>query len=100
MASVGGQALPIESATSRGPRRPGTPKVATPEAGTIDARQIRLRTPGGPAATQQTFANLIGVPVKTLRNWEQGRRHPTGPARVLLKLIERNPWAVFDALAK
>jgi putative transcriptional regulator len=42
------------------------------------------------------FADLIGVPVKTLRNWEQRRREPTGPARVLLSMIERDPWLVFD----
>jgi DNA-binding transcriptional regulator YiaG len=58
--------------------------------GSIDVRAIRLSTTGGIAVTQQGFADAIGVPVKTLRNWEQGRRQPTGPARVLLALIARS----------
>ena len=70
--------------------------VKTPERGSLDVRAIRLATKGANGATQQTFANLIGVPVRTLRNWEQRRREPTGPARVLLSMIERDPWLVFD----
>jgi putative transcriptional regulator len=80
------------------PRRPGSPRVATPARGSIDVRAIRLSTTGGIAATQQGFADAIGVPVKTLRNWEQGRRQPTGPARVLLALIARDPWIIFDVI--
>ena len=78
------------------PPRPVLPKVTTPERGAISARAIRLRTPGDIGLTQQSFANAIGVPVKTLRNWELQRRQPTGPARVLLSLIERDPWIVYD----
>ena len=37
------------------------------------------------------------VPVKTVRNWEQGKRKPTGPALVLL-LVQRDPWIVFDVM--
>ena len=77
-------------------RRPGLAVMKTPERGSLDARAIRLGTPGCMGATQETFARLIGVPVKTLRNWEQRRREPTGPARVLLSMIERDPWLVFD----
>ena len=75
--------------------------VKTPERGSLDVRAIRLATKGANGAngaTQQTFANLIGVPVRTLRNWEQRRREPTGPARVLLSMIERDPWLVFDVV--
>ena len=61
-----------------------------------DHDAIRLGTRGGIGATQQVFADLIGVPVKTLRNWEQRRREPAGPARVLLSMIERDPRLVFD----
>ena len=46
--------------------------------------------------SQAAFAQAIGVPVKTLRNWEQRRREPSGPARVLLMLLKRDPWLVFD----
>ena len=47
--------------------------------------------------SQGTFAKLIGVSVNTVQNWEQGRRTPTGPARVLLYIAEHNP-AVFASL--
>lgn len=45
--------------------------------------------------TQEGFARLIGISVATLRNWEQGRRRPEGPARVLLQIAERSPEAVL-----
>ena len=48
--------------------------------------------------SQTEFAYMIGVSVSTLRNWEQGLRHPEGPARVLLKVVEKNPQAVLEAL--
>ncbi len=48
--------------------------------------------------SQTAFAATIGVQVGTLRNWEQGRRQPEGPARVLLALLERNPRIVADVL--
>jgi len=49
--------------------------------------------------SQTEFAAIIGVSVATLRNWEQGRRHPIGPARALLKVVSENPKAVLKALA-
>jgi putative transcriptional regulator len=76
------------------PRRPGVPKVNRPSADYLDVRAIRMNAKIG--ATQQAFANAIGVSVLTLRNWEQRRRIPTGPARVLLMMIQRDPWIVFD----
>jgi len=48
--------------------------------------------------SQEEFANLFGVSVRTLQQWEQGRRHPQGPAQVLLKVIAHNPKAVQEAL--
>ncbi len=50
--------------------------------------------------TQQQFAAKLGVPVETIRNWEQGKRAPRGPARALLAVIAHAPDMVFDALAK
>jgi putative transcriptional regulator len=41
--------------------------------------------------TQEDFARSIGVSVGTVRQWEQGRRQPTGAARVLLALLDREP---------
>lgn len=50
--------------------------------------------------SQPKFARLMQVDVGTLRNWEQGRREPTGPARALLRAIKNNPQAVLKALAE
>jgi putative transcriptional regulator len=50
--------------------------------------------------SQPKFARLLQVDVGTLRNWEQGRREPTGPARALLRAIKNNPQAVLKALAE
>ena len=49
--------------------------------------------------SQTEFALLIGVSVATLRNWEQGRRVPEGPARALLRVAAANPRAVIRALS-
>lgn len=49
-------------------------------------------------ASQTEFALMIGVSVATLRNWEQGRRTPDGPALALLRVAARNPRAVAEAL--
>lgn len=48
--------------------------------------------------SQSEFALMIGVSVRTLQNWEQGRRKPEGPAKALLRVASRNPKAVLDAL--
>jgi putative transcriptional regulator len=60
------------------------------------SRSLRGRT----KLTQAQFAARIGVPLETVRNWEQGKRVPGGPARALLKVIERAPDLVFAALAE
>ena len=59
-----------------------------------DVKAIREKI----GVSQSKFASLIGVSVKTLQNWEQGRRQPTGPAKVLLKLVQANPESVFKEL--
>ena len=48
--------------------------------------------------SQGEFAVMIGVSMRTLQNWEQGRREPEGPAKALLKVVDENPKAVLDAL--
>ena len=48
--------------------------------------------------SQSKFANLIGVNIRTLQNWEQGHRHPTGPAKVLLRLVQADPKSVVKNL--
>lgn len=57
-------------------------------------RAIRERT----SLSQSEFASLMGVSVKTLQNWEQGRRRPTGPAAALLKIIEHEPRLALRAI--
>ena len=52
----------------------------------------------GLGQSQEEFALMIGVSVATLRNWEQGRRRPEGPALALLRVAARNPKAVAEAL--
>lgn len=48
--------------------------------------------------SQSEFAFMIGVNPSTLRNWEQGLRRPEGPAQALLKVAQKNPGAVYQAL--
>jgi putative transcriptional regulator len=48
--------------------------------------------------SQNEFALMIGVSVRTLQNWEQGRRQPEGPAKALLRISFKNPSAVLEAL--
>ena len=59
---------------------------------------MRATCAGAPGSRRPSFAARIGVPVETVRNWEQGKRSPRGPARALLKLIEQAPEAAFAAL--
>jgi putative transcriptional regulator len=63
---------------------------------TLAVRDLRRRA----RLTQQEFAAKVGVPVETIRNWEQGKRMPRGPARALLAVIAHAPETVFAALAK
>lgn len=49
--------------------------------------------------SQSKFAAILDVDVGTLRNWEQGRRQPTGPAKALLKAIRNDPVHVLKAIA-
>lgn len=44
------------------------------------------------------FAHLIGISQKTLQNWEQGRRAPTGPAKVLLRVAARHPKLLLETV--
>jgi putative transcriptional regulator len=61
-----------------------------------DVKAIRLRL----GLTQEAFAARYGFSVETIRNYEQGHRRPTGPARVLLRVIATEPDAVTRALAR
>lgn len=64
---------------------------------TIDAVQVKeIRKLTG--LSQAKFAQLVDVRLGTLRNWEQGRREPTGPAQALMRVIRHDPQAVIKAL--
>ncbi|WP_354107093.1 helix-turn-helix domain-containing protein [Bradyrhizobium sp. LB14.3] len=80
------QPFPIQPAASAAPA----------EAGSLAVRDLRRRA----CLTQMEFAAKLGVPVETIRNWEQGKRAPRGPARALLAVIAHAPDTVFQALAK
>ena len=60
----------------------------------LDIKRIRKKL----TVSQAEFASMIGVSVKTLQNWEQGRRCPRGPAQALLKVASKNPEVVLEAL--
>lgn len=74
----------------RGKMRPARVAIFKP----ADVKSIREKL----NASQTEFALMIGVSVATLRNWEQGRRTPDGPALALLRVAARNPRAVAEAL--
>lgn len=71
----------------------GKATVVAVEACDVAAIRARLNL------SQARFASALAVPVSTLRKWEQGQRVPSGPARALLKVMEREPEAVRRALA-
>lgn len=60
----------------------------------MDVKRIRNKL----HVSQSEFAVIIGVSTSTLQNWEQGRRAPRGPARALLRVAEKKPKAVLEAL--
>jgi putative transcriptional regulator len=76
-------------------RKEKTPGRVFADADVPDAAAVRE----GYGLSQEKFAALLGISVGTLRNWEQRRRVPEGPARVLLKVAERHPDAVLDTVA-
>lgn len=58
------------------------------------ARRVRKRL----GLTQAEFAECINVPLDTIRNWEQGKRRPTGAAKALLKVLDKAPEVALAAL--
>jgi putative transcriptional regulator len=75
------------------------PSIAPDRPPQIDAgyaRRVRSQT----RLTQAEFASRIGVPIETVRNWEQGKRQPRGPARALLKLLDQAPDVAFSVLSR
>jgi putative transcriptional regulator len=62
----------------------------------VDVKRIRTRL----GLSQESFAQTYGFALSAVRDWEQGRRQPERSARILLKVVEKEPDAVTRALAK
>ena len=71
-------------------------RVTPVEVPTVDVREVRRKL----GLSQSAFAAKFGFQPATLRNWEQGRTRPDGPARVLLAVIAQHPEAVEDSLRR
>jgi putative transcriptional regulator len=82
IAWAGGESVPV--------------RITKVEIPAIDIRAVRRKL----RLSQSEFAAKFGFQPATLKNWEQGRTRPDGPARVLLAVIARHPEAVEDSLRK
>jgi putative transcriptional regulator len=89
------RALPAAGAEHR---RVEAPSLVPDAGGICDAASYARRIRANVRLTQAEFAKRIDVPIETVRNWEQGKRAPRGPARALLKLIEQAPDVAFSVL--
>ncbi len=78
------QSLREASMIKRGQLKPGRVFHVNPESNVVRVR-------GKLGLSQSKFAAILGISADTLQNWEQGRRTPTGPAKVLLKIVARHP---------
>jgi len=86
------QSLKEAVAIARGEMKPSREFVVEPD--TVDARATREKI----GLSQSEFARLLRVNVKTLQNWEQHRRTPSGPAAALLTLVAKAPKTVLETL--
>jgi putative transcriptional regulator len=84
------QSVKEATAIERGKAKPS--RTFKMESGT-DVTRVRNRL----GLSQNKFARLLGISENTLQNWEQGRRKPAGPAKVLLKVAARHPQIVLEA---
>lgn len=88
--------LLLQSATEMRAIRRGARKPARSRRVTAESAQV-VRTRLG--LSQPAFADLLGISVATLRNWEQGRRQPTGAAEILLRIAAKHPTIVREAVS-
>lgn len=80
--------------TPLAPQLPTAAQMQPSDGSPPAVRELRRRA----CLSQAAFAERIGVPLETIRNWEQGKRSPRGPARALLAVIAHAPETVFAAL--
>ena len=83
----------------------GLQEIKAFKAGELDLKTRTLKNPSPPQSIRQklklsqaAFAGLMGVSLRTIQDWEQGRREPSGPAKALLRIAEQRP-EVFMELA-
>jgi putative transcriptional regulator len=83
------QSLREANLIRRGQLKPGRVVRVKPESDIVRVR-------GKLGLSQSKFAAILGISTDTLQNWEQGRRKPTGPAKVLLKIASRHPEVLLE----
>lgn len=81
----------------------GIQEIKAHKAGKAKLRARELKEPSSAqdirtklGLSQEAFAGLIGVSPRTLQDWEQGRRKPQGPAKALLRIVEKHPEVLLD----
>lgn len=81
----------------------GLREIKAHKAGKVRLRTRELKEPSSAqdirkklGLSQDAFAGLIGVSTRTLQDWEQGRRKPQGPAKALLRIVEKHPEVLVD----
>jgi putative transcriptional regulator len=81
----------------------GIREIKAHKKGQIHLRTNMLKKPGSPRTirkklnlSQAAFAGLMGVSLRTVQDWEQGRRKPSGPAEALLRIAEQRPEAFLN----
>jgi len=62
----------------------------------IDPQNDIAKVRGKLGLSQSKFATVLGISADTLQNWEQGRRYPTGPAKVLLRIVIKHPEVLLE----
>jgi len=62
----------------------------------VDPKNDVVKARGKLGLSQSKFATLLGISQDTLQNWEQGRREPTGPAKVLLRIASKHPRVLLE----
>ena len=83
------QSLREASLIKHGRLKPGRVFHMNPESNIVRVR-------GKPGLSRSKFAAILGISADTLQNWEQGRRTPTGPAKVLLRIAARHPEVLLE----
>ena len=81
----------------------GIREIKAHKAGKVKLRTRELKEPSSAqdirrrlGLSQDAFAGLIGVSTRTLQDWEQGRRKPQGPAKAVLRIVEKHPEVLLD----